>query len=141
MAFHPLERRLLTQATARRLFPEPGLAIVAVSGGPDSVALVHALDALSGRLGIELLIGHLDHGLRGQEAIADAAAVGELAGRLGVAAEIGFRPVTGAQAGSGGKARLPANVEERAREARYAFLAELAARHEATYLAVGHTRD
>ena len=132
MALHALERRFLSQAIVRRLFPEPGLVVVAVSGGPDSVALVHALHALRAQLGIELLIGHLDHGLRGAESIADAAAVGVLAGRLGLPAEIGVQRVT----------VIPGeNLEERAREARYAFLTAVAGRHAATYLAIGHTAN
>jgi tRNA(Ile)-lysidine synthetase-like protein len=129
---HLLERRLLAQAEARNLFPSPGLAVVAVSGGPDSVALLHALNELHERLGLEILVAHLDHGLRGEDAIADAASVGEIAGRLGLPAEFGFRPV----------ARGPGlNLEEVAREARYAFLGEVAARRGARYLAVGHTAD
>ena len=129
---HLLERRLLTHAAARDLFPTPGIAVVAVSGGPDSVALLHALHDLKDRLGLEILVAHLDHGIRGEEAIADAASVGELAGRLGVPAEFGFRPV----------ARGPGlNLEEVAREARYAFLGEVAARRGARYVAVGHTAD
>jgi len=129
---HLLERRLLAQASARDLFPSPGLVVVAVSGGPDSVALLHALHELRDRLGLELLVAHLDHGIRGEDAIADAASVGELAGRLGVPAEFGFRPV----------ARGPGmNLEEVAREARYAFLGEVAARRGARYVAVGHTAD
>src|SRR5687768_15840033 len=90
---HPFERRLLAQAEARNLFPSPGLVVIAVSGGPDSVALLHALHEIRERLGLEILVAHLDHGIRGEDAIADAASVGELAGRLELPAEFGFRPV------------------------------------------------
>ena len=47
--------------------------VVAVSGGPDSMALLHALLHLRGRLGLSLRGAHLDHGLRGDAGAADAA--------------------------------------------------------------------
>jgi len=90
---HALLRQLLGTARVKQLFPTPGLVVVAVSGGPDSTALLHALGELSGTLGLELLIAHLDHGLRGEEAAGDAAAVGELAGAMGLPVEVGVRKV------------------------------------------------
>ncbi len=129
---HALLRQVLATARARRLFPEPGLAVVAVSGGPDSVALLHALAELAGHLEIELLIAHLDHGLRGDEAAQDAAAVGEMAGKLGLPVEIGVRRVAPARGMS---------LEEVARDVRYAFLGQVAARRRARYLAIAHSAD
>lgn len=129
---HALLRQLLTTALRRRLFPAPGCAVVAVSGGPDSVALVHALAELAPELGLDLVIAHVDHGLRGEEATADAALVGEIAGRLGLPAAFALRRVVAAPGES---------LEEAARNVRYAFLAEAARRYEARYVAVGHTAD
>jgi tRNA(Ile)-lysidine synthase len=129
---HPLLRQLLATARERSLFPSPGLAVVAVSGGPDSVALLHALNELAPVLQIELLVAHLDHGLRPQEGAHDAAAVGEQAGRLGLPVEIGIRNTVPARGVS---------IEETARDLRYGFLNEIAARHRARYLAIGHTAD
>ncbi len=127
-----LLRQLLTTARSRRLFPEPGRCVVAVSGGPDSVALIHALHELAGLLGLELIIAHVDHGLRGEEATADAVLVGEVAGRLGLPAEFGLRRVEAAAGES---------IEEAARNVRYAFLGDMARRHGASTIAVGHTAD
>jgi tRNA(Ile)-lysidine synthase TilS/MesJ len=52
--------------------------VVAVSGGPDSVCLLHLLTELREKLGIELHAAHLDHQLRGEESAADAAYVEKL---------------------------------------------------------------
>jgi tRNA(Ile)-lysidine synthase len=129
---HALLRKLLATARERDLFPSPGLAVVAVSSGPDSMALVHALRELDKVLGIKLMVAHLDHGLRDIEAVGDAAAVGELAGELGLPVEFGVRRVAPEPGES---------LEEAARELRYGFLGEIAARHGARYVAVGHTAD
>lgn len=129
---HPLLRQILATARARSLFPDPGLAVVAVSGGPDSIALLHALHEFGSTLRLELLIAHLDHGLRGEEGARDAAQVGELAGKLGLPVEIGVRRVSAPRGTS---------LEEAARTVRYAFLSEVAARHRARYVAIAHTAD
>src|SRR3954467_10843273 len=64
---------------------EPGNRVgVAVSGGADSVFLLHALFELAPRWDLRLSVLHLDHGLRGEESRADASFVAELAGRLGL---------------------------------------------------------
>ena len=106
--------------------------MVAVSGGPDSVALVHALTELAPQLGLDLVIAHMDHGLRGEDATADAALVGEIAGRLGLTAAFALRRV---------KPEPGESLEEAARAVRYAFLIDVARRHGARYVAVGHTAD
>ena len=58
--------------------------LVAVSGGPDSVALLHLLTGWRRELGLELGVGHFDHGLRGRESQEDAALVADLARSLGL---------------------------------------------------------
>src|SRR5882672_9649851 len=71
---HSAERFLAT----RSLLPERGGLLVAVSGGPDSVALLHFLRDYHRRTGIPLggiAVGHVDHALRGSESDADAAFV------------------------------------------------------------------
>ena len=55
---------------------------VAVSGGADSVCLLHLLNQLKTELGISLHVAHLDHGLRGPESTGDAAFVRDLARKL-----------------------------------------------------------
>ena len=58
--------------------------LVAVSGGPDSTALLVALAELASTLRLAVTAAHVDHGLRGAEGAAEAARVGVFAGRLGV---------------------------------------------------------
>lgn len=109
--------------------------LVAVSGGPDSVCLLHILDKLKGDLGIRLHIAHLNHGLRAVEAESDADYVAALAEQLDIPATIETRDVNEYNRGRG------TSLEEAAREVRYGFLDEVAQLTGATRVAVGHTRD
>ena len=109
--------------------------LAAVSGGPDSVCMLHVLNNLRETLDIQLHIAHLDHGLRGDESAADAGWVEGLAGSLGIPATIEKKDV--AQWREKGKTSL----EEAAREVRYRFLENVARRVGAKRVAVGHTRD
>lgn len=103
--------------------------LVAVSGGADSVALLHALLALRTELDVELHVVHVDHGLR-PDSSRDAAFVTALAARLGVPADVATVDVP--PSGS---------LEEAARHARYAALDARAASIGATRIAIGHTAD
>ncbi len=109
--------------------------LVAVSGGPDSVCLLHILVKLQDELGIKLHVAHLDHQLRGAESAADAQYVSDLAHRLGIPATIEQRDVKTYQT------RQRISLEEAAREVRYAFLAQVARSIGASRVAVGHTAD
>ena len=67
--------------------------VVAVSGGPDSVCLLHIMVRLLGELDIRLHVAHLNHQLRGTESEADAQYVSNLAQQLGIPASIEQRDV------------------------------------------------
>jgi len=103
------------------------VVVVAVSGGPDSTALLHAMSRARRRLGVELVAAHLDHGLR-PESEADARHVGALCAELGV----DLVP---------GRARLERASEDGARTARYSFLERTATEFGAGTIALGHTAD
>src|SRR5213079_316558 len=60
----PLLSRLRNHLARTRLLGEPGIALVAVSGGADSVALLDLLHALAPELGLSLIVTHVDHGIR-----------------------------------------------------------------------------
>ncbi|MDD4874732.1 MAG: tRNA lysidine(34) synthetase TilS, partial [Dehalococcoidales bacterium] len=109
--------------------------LLAVSGGADSTCLLHLMVYLKERLGIRLHVAHLDHQLRGEESVADAVYVIELAHRLGVPVTVSKADVKGYQK----KHRL--SMEEAAREVRYTFLAETAGAVGAEAIATGHTLD
>ena len=109
--------------------------MVGVSGGADSVCLLHILVSLGERLDVTVHVAHLNHLLRGAESDGDARYVSRLAKRLGVAATIESRDVRDYQATH----RL--SLEDAARQVRYRFLADVAERVEAGRVAVGHTSD
>ncbi|HAZ32167.1 MAG TPA: tRNA lysidine(34) synthetase TilS [Dehalococcoidia bacterium] len=112
-----------------------GPLVVGVSGGADSVCLLHVLCRLRDKLGLDLHVAHLNHQLRGAEADADAEHVSNLARQLGIAATIETRDVKAYQSAT------RSSLEEAAREVRYAFFADVAQATGAGAVAVGHTAD
>lgn len=118
--------------TRRRMLKGGETVVVAVSGGPDSLALLHALVRLARPLDLDLHVAHFDHRLRSGSA-ADAAFVGRAAARLGLACTIRAADATFVPKGS--------SREAAARERRYAFLDEVAEEVGAAAIATGHTLD
>ncbi|MBU8911067.1 MAG: tRNA lysidine(34) synthetase TilS [Desulfobacterales bacterium] len=109
--------------------------LVAVSGGPDSVALVLSLLALKEKYTIKAGIAHLNHMLRGEESLRDKTFVKELAYELDLPFYEGEKNVkTYAE-----KHRL--SIEEAGREARYQFFEFIAENHGYTKIAFGHNKD
>jgi tRNA(Ile)-lysidine synthase len=111
--------------------------VVAVSGGADSVALLLGLEELvmGGRLEVNVIVAHLDHGLRGEAGREDARWVEALADKLK------FEVVLGQADVKERAARAGDNLEQAARRARYEFLAEAAAGRGARVVLTGHTID
>ena len=109
--------------------------LVGFSGGPDSIALLHALLKLRQECSFTICIAHLDHGFRGEESHADRKFCEDLAEKLGldinceeidvprIAKEKGLSP------------------EEAARFERYDFFKRVAAAKKITKVAIGHNRD
>jgi len=128
-----LEQRVLCFIQKHHLTSTQSVLLVAVSGGPDSICLLHILVRLREELGISLHVAHLDHQLRGAESEADAQYVSDLAHRLGIPATIGQHDVKAYQT----QHRI--SLEEAAREVRYTFLARAAEAIGANQAAVGHT--
>ena len=109
--------------------------VVAVSGGPDSSALLLCLHRLSERHRLRLHVAHLNHNFRGEEAEEDARFVGSLAEEMGLPSTIVKRhPRAGDLTNS-------SSFEQAARETRYGFLAEVASDVGASAVVVGHTAD
>jgi tRNA(Ile)-lysidine synthase len=116
--------------------------VVAVSGGPDSVALLRAAAEARGPAATgPLVLAHLDHQLRGPASTADAQFVTELHAALEKAGVPGVRlcmeridMATLAQ-------REGANLEALARRERYRWLAEVARREGVRWVATGHTAN
>lgn len=129
-------RRAVREAARRfQLFPPGETVIVGVSGGPDSLCLLDVLRDLAPEFGITLHVAHLHHGLRGPEADADAAFVAGIAQQWGLPCTIEREDVSALAAREG------LSLEEAARQARYTFLAEVAARAGSRIIAVAHHAD
>jgi tRNA(Ile)-lysidine synthase len=133
---HPLAADVRRTIARDNLIPAGASVLVAVSGGADSVALLHLLREIAPLAGFGLAgIAHLHHGLRGAAADADEAFVAALASSLALPLHLSRMDVR----------RLAASwrtgLEDAARRARYEFLEASARDAGADRIAVGHTRD
>lgn len=124
------------QTIAQYAIFNPGdKVVVGVSGGPDSLCLLHLLHRLQEELGITLHVAHLHHALRGEEADEDARFVERVATSWGLPSTVEKRDVPAYAE------REKLAIEEAARQVRYTFLAEVATRVGASSVAVGHNAD
>ncbi len=109
--------------------------LVAVSGGPDSVALLRAMVLLSSEYELRLTTAHLNHGLRGAEAEREEEFVRGLCAGMGIACICKTVDIRMLRKGRG------MSLEEIGREERYRFLDEAARTCGARKIATGHHRD
>ena len=113
------------------MLPRGARAGVAVSGGADSVALLHLLHHLAQARGWALVVLHFDHQLRGGESDGDRRFVEMLAASLALPCFVGYADVRAAAQGG--------NLEQTARHLRYRFFAEMRKLHALDAVATGHT--
>jgi tRNA(Ile)-lysidine synthase len=106
--------------------------LVGVSGGPDSMALLHVLTRLAPELKVSLGVAHLNHHLRGTAAERDAEVVIRAAAALGCACHVGSARILKV------KRRLGLSLEEAARRVRYAFFRKTMIDAGYNKLALGH---
>ena len=127
---------VLTFIQRHQLLARGDRVLVAVSGGPDSVALLHLLYELREEMELQLEVAHLQHGIRGAEAEEDARFVAELAEKLGLPLHLKTvdLPRIRSAAGKG-------NLEELARVERYRFFAAVARERKLGKIATAHTQD
>jgi len=115
-----------------REFPRHHRYLIGVSGGRDSIALLHWLVGL----GYEgLIVCHLNHKLRGRSGDADAKFVGRLAAKYQIDFEIGSIDVRALAK------KQKMSIETAAREARYSFFGNLANRHRCNTIFLAHHAD
>ncbi len=131
-----MSQALADALTASGLLANGDRVLVAVSGGPDSLSLLHALWTLRGPLGLaSVAAAHLDHGLRGGESAADAAFVAAFCAERAIFCRLGYAD-TAAQAQS-----RKVSIQQAARDARYAFLEAAAQETGVDKIATAHTQD
>lgn len=132
---HPLvERACKTLSRFQMISPGERL-LVAVSGGPDSTALLHFLWTHREEWGISLVVGHLHHGIRGREADEEADFVSALCQDWGIPCKVGKTDVPSL------RFTKHWTMQEAARYARYEFLLKTAVEYQAQAIATAHTAD
>ncbi len=115
---------------------QPGESlVVAVSGGPDSMALLHLLSGIQHRLGLTLSVVWVDHGLRPDETRTEAMVVEAATKKLNLPCFVRQVDV------SAFALQSHLSIEHAARELRYQVLREIMGQQQADYIAVGHTAD
>ena len=125
--------RVLRTIRERALVASGDRLLVAVSGGPDSTALLYALAKVAPRLGISLVAACVDHRLRAESA-EEARTVGRICQGMGIVCEVLEVDVRGAR-------RAHVSLQEAARNVRLAALESAAGRLGCTQIALGHTAD
>ena len=123
-----LPERFRGHLARARLFRSPGTALVAVSGGADSVALLDLLHGVAPELGLTLVVAHVDHGIQ-----MESGNVGEMVRDLAKKHDLTFE--------IGHLSLGPQTTETEARRARYAWLREVQHRRQAAYLVTAHHQD
>jgi tRNA(Ile)-lysidine synthase len=148
----PSEKRIdwfLTKVSRffRRYPTDDSGLVLAVSGGPDSVALLRAVVKLCRRSvqpishAAPLVVAHVNHLLRGSESDADERFVGQLCGELSEKYSVPLTYNSTRIDVPDTAARARANLEGTARRLRYDWLTEVAERHGIRLVATGHTAD
>ncbi len=119
----------------RAIIPRGARVLVAVSGGADSVCLLHLLKEFQEDWDLSIHVVHVEHGLRGEESERDARFVEEMAERLSLPFHLARVDVTGLAH------RAALSVQEAARSLRYGFFDEARRLVGADLLATAHTAD
>ena len=130
-----IEKKITELSEKYDMFPHGTRVLCAVSGGADSMFLLHWLNAHSEKLGISITAAHFEHGIRGEESLRDCRFVEEFCREHGIAfvCEHGDVPRYASDRGIG--------TEEAARELRYAFLKRTAQSLGCSRIATAHNAD
>lgn len=129
-------RQLAAHIRSNRLLPRKARIVVAVSGGLDSVALLHALSELSDDFAWTLEVAHFNHHLRGRQSGTDQRLVERHARRLILPLSVGHWKTSEREA-----AIRVNGIEKAAREARRVFLGTIARKTRAQHIALAHHAD
>lgn len=127
-----LEKRILQQIQEKEMLSIGDRVLVALSGGADSVALLHIILALCDKLHISVEAAHFEHGIRGEQSQQDALFVEAMCKSLNVPVHIGHGHVPSLAV------QWKKSLEDAARQARYAFLHRTALLVKANKIALAH---
>jgi tRNA(Ile)-lysidine synthase len=130
-----LLKKVNNTLTTHRMLQAGDRVVVAISGGPDSIALCHILYELRQTYRIELVAAHIHHGLRGSEADQDSVFVQNLARQLRLPIVVQRVDVPSYRKEHGGSLQMAA------RTLRYQCLHQIMANEGASKLALGHNAD
>jgi tRNA(Ile)-lysidine synthase len=109
--------------------------IVGVSGGPDSLALLHFFYTIQHEWNLKIVAAHVDHMFRGKQSAEDMHFVKHFCDKLGIICEAKQIDVPSFQR------QRKISAQEAARECRYRFFSEVMEKHSASYLALAHHGD
>lgn len=130
-----LKKKVLDMIHKYNLIQKNSKLLVGVSGGPDSLVLLHFLRHIQAMWDFDLVVAHVDHMFRGEQSYEDYLFVEQICGKWGIPFE-------------GKRIDVPAYIketgessEQAARKLRYAFFAELMKKQECTTLVLGHHGD
>jgi len=132
---HPLITAVADAIVHEKMLQHGDRVLVGVSGGADSVTLLHILLHLSAGMALGIGVAHLNHALRGKESDCDAAFVESFARQLGVPCFSTLQDVGLQRQKQGG------SLEEAGRRARYRFYAQTAKTEGFAKIALGHHAD
>ncbi len=129
------EQKVLSEINRYQLIPRKSRILVGVSGGPDSLVLLHFLCSLKERLELELVVAHVDHMFRGEESYEDYQFVEKTCQEWNIPFE-------------GKRINVPVYMERTgdssqiaARTLRYAFFEQVMKKYQLSILALGHHGD
>lgn len=130
-----MEKQVNNFMTKHQLLSAGSTVVVGISGGPDSLALLHFLWSLKEQKSLTIIAAHVDHMFRGKESQQDMEYVQNYCKQLNIKCEAKQIDVTAYQK----ERKLSSQVA--ARECRYTFFTHVMKKHKANILALGHHGD